>query len=119
MKLMYEIIKKDITIHKMYGENDFYDESNIEFDIIDIDNNFIDTIKTDNNGYCSITLPYGTYRLIQKNTTNGYSKIDPYIIEVTNDNTLFIELKDIKINVPNTYIKPSIFYILLRLLFII
>ena len=114
-----EVIKKDITIHKMYGENVFYDESNIEFDIIDIDNNLIDTIKTDNNGYCSITLPYGTYRLIQKNTTNGYSKIDPYIIEVTNDETLFIELKDIKINVPNTYIKPSIFYILLRLLFVI
>lgn len=114
-----EVIKKEITIHKMYGEYDFKNEANIEFDIIDTDNNLINTIKTDNNGYSTIILPYGTYKLIQKNTTEGYNKIDSYIIEVTNEDTLFIELKDLKINVPNTYIKPSIFQILLRLLLIL
>ena len=114
-----EVIKKEITIHKMYGEHDFKDEANIEFDILDNNNIIVDTIKTDENGYSKITLPYGTYKLIQKNTTEGYNKIEPYIIEVTNNDILFIELKDLKINVPNTYIKPSIFKILLRLLLIL
>lgn len=114
-----EVIKKEITIHKMYGEHEFYNESNIEFDIIDENNNIIDTIKTDEFGYSKIVLPYGTYKLIQKNTTEGYQKIDPYIIEVTNEDLLFIELKDLKINVPNTYSKPSIFYIILKFLLIV
>lgn len=114
-----EVIKKEITIHKMYGEHDFKDESNIEFDILDQDNNVVKTIKTDEFGYSKVILPYGTYKLIQKNTTPGYHKIDPYIIEVTNEDLLFIELKDFKIDVPNTYIKPSILHILLRLLLIL
>lgn len=114
-----EIIKKEITIHKMYGNYDFIDEPNIEFNIIDDNNNVISTVITDNNGYAKFILPFGTYKLIQKNSTDGYYKIDPYTIEVINDDLLFIELKDLKIEVPDTYIKPSIFYILLRIILIV
>ncbi len=101
--LTNEIIKKKIIIDKKYGENtSFHSEKNIEFDIYDKFNNFIATIKTNELGQAEIILPYGEYIFIQKNTTTGYQKLEPFTILVTTSDEEIIELKDYKIPIPDT-----------------
>ena len=101
-----EIIKKKIKIEKKYGENNIYNsEKNIDFEIYNSNNELIKTVSTDDNGQIEIELPYGTYRFVQLNSTNGYSKVDPFTINVDNEEEEIIELKDYKIPVPNTKTK--------------
>lgn len=114
-----EVIKKYITIHKTYGEHDFKNESNITFNIYNNNNELVDTVRTNENGYVYFTLPYGKYKLIQINSTEGYQKISPFEINVEDEELLYIELKDYKINVPNTYKKASLISIILKFLFIV
>ena len=100
-----KVIEKNIKIIKKYGNNNqFIPEPNIDFDIYH-DNILIKTVSTDNNGEVSFTLPYGTYQIIQKNSSKGYTMVDPFTIEVNEDNYKdeIIELKDYKIPVPNTH----------------
>ena len=61
-------------------------ESNISFEIYDINNNLVDTITTDVNGTAKITLPYGHYKIVQVNTTEGYTKIEPFEIFINDIN---------------------------------
>ena len=114
-----KVIEKKITIVKKYGEeNNMNPEKNIDFDIYDIDNNLIKTISTDENGEVTTTLPYGKYKIVQKNTTEGYQKNEPFIIIVDKNDEETIELKDYRIPVPNTYtnIRTSIIFIIIILL---
>ena len=114
-----KVIEKKITIVKKYGEeNNMNPEKNIDFDIYDIDNNLIKTISTDENGKVTTTLPYGKYKIVQKNTTEGYQKNEPFIIIVDKNDEETIELKDYRIPVPNTYtnIRTSIIFIIIILL---
>ncbi len=98
-----EAIKKRITIEKEYGtENDWEKEPNISFDIYQREKQ-VQTITTDNNGKAEITLPYGTYTIIQKNTTEGYEKADPIVIEITDEESEEFHLYDLLIPVPNTH----------------
>lgn len=119
-----KVIEKKITIVKTYGENDnFNPEKNVDFEIYDDNNQLIKTVSTDNNGQVTFTLPYGNYKVIQKNTSQGYKLIDPFEINVTeddNDDETF-ELKDYKIPVPNTNSnkKFSFLFIIQLLLLII
>ena len=53
--------------------------------------------------------------IVQKNTTDGYTKISPFDITVKNQTSETITLKDYKIEVPNTHI--SLFTYLSKLLF--
>lgn len=102
------VIEKDIEIHKSYGEdNNFKDEQDISFDILDSKNNLYNTITTNSNGIATITLPYGKYTFNQRNTTYGYTAVDDFIIDVKNKTTQRIELYDYKIKVPNTYIEKN------------
>ncbi len=99
-----EVIKKKIIIQKKYGEgNNLHNEQNISFQIMNHNKDEIITITTDENGIAEITLPYGEYTIIQDNTTLGYKKVDPIIIKVTDTEDEIIELKDLKIPVPNTH----------------
>ena len=114
-----KVIEKKITIVKKYGEeNNMNPEKNIDFDIYDIDNNLIKTISTDENGEVTTTLPYGKYKIVQKNTTEGYQKNEPFIIIVDKNDEETIKLKDYRIPVPNTYtdIRTSIIFIIIILL---
>lgn len=78
-----KVIKKTITIDKKYGENNnFQPEKNIQFNIIDKNNEIIKTIETDTEGKASITLPYGSYRVSQINTTAGYNKVEDFYINI-------------------------------------
>ncbi len=114
--LKNKVIEKEITIEKQYGEGTiFKGEKNIEFEIYDSNGTLIKTIKTDDAGIAKITLPYGKYKIAQKNTTDGYTKISPFDIIVENQTNETITLKDYKIQVPNTHI--SLFTYLSKLLF--
>lgn len=112
------VIKKKIIIEKKYGEtNHLNNESNIKFEIYNNENKLIQTIITNNNGIAEITLPYGKYTFKQINTTTGYQKIEPFIIEIKDNIEEKIELTDYKIQVPNTSKnKISIFKILYSIL---
>ena len=82
-----EVLKKEVTIKKYFGNGKLMEsESNISFEIYDINNNLVDTITTDVNGTAKITLPYGHYKIVQVNTTEGYTKIEPFEIFINDIN---------------------------------
>ena len=111
LTLENKVIKKDIEIHKNYGdEKNFNDEVGISFDIIDSKDNLYDTITTDNNGIATTTLPFGKYLVKQKNSTYGYTTVDDFKISVEDLEKEIIELYDYKIKVPNTYVDNNITY---------
>ena len=115
-----EIIKKIITIKKKYGEeNNLYNEQNITFQILNNNQDEIKEITTNEEGTATITLPYGKYTIIQDNTTPGYQKVEPIYIDVTNTEKEIIELKDLKIPVPNTHTEQNNYLELLFLILII
>lgn len=103
-----EVIKKKITIQKKYGEtNNLLSEKNIQFKILNEHNEYLETITTNEEGFAEITLPYGLYTFIQMNSTEGYEKVDSFIVEVKNTENEIIELKDLKIPVPNTHTEKT------------
>ena len=113
-----EVIKKRIIIQKKYGEqNNLQNEKNITFQIINNINNEIKEITTNEEGIIELILPYGEYTIMQVNTTDGYQKIEPITLIVEDSEEEYIELKDLKIPVPNTYTSEnSIIEILLLLI---
>ena len=115
-----KVIEKEITIVKTYGDEKTKEE-NISFEIINKKNEVINEITTDEEGKATITLPYGTYTIKQKNTTQGYQLLEPFIINITNNEKEQIELNDYKIPVPNTSTKIKniflqIIYVLVMIL---
>ncbi len=112
-----KVIKKKIIIEKKYGEeNNLNYEKNITFEIYNKDNQLINTIETNELGIAEIILPYGNYQIKQLNTTTGYQKIEPFIINITNNDEEIIKLTDYKIKVPNTKKDSYILKIILLLL---
>ena len=80
-----EVIKRKVDIFKVYSSSDtglLTPEENITFEVYDKDNNLINSLTTDKDGYMSIVLPYGTYTLKQITTTEGYEKIKDYQITI-------------------------------------
>lgn len=116
LTLENKIIKKKIKIHKTYGEgNNFIGEENVTFEVYE-NKNLIGTYITDEFGNIEMTLPYGEYQLIQKNTKDGYRKLDPIKLLVIDDLDVTYELKDYKIPVPNTHTDWRILDILVEIL---
>ena len=112
-----KVIEKKVILIKKYGENNtFMNERNISFNVLNNNNQLIDTITTNEDGIAEIVLPYGNYKFIQVNSTEGYQKVDPFNIEVKNSKEEVIELKDLKIPVPDTHINNSIFTLLFTFL---
>lgn len=110
-----KVIGKKITIEKVYGTgNTFQSEKNISFEIYNSKGDLVDTVTTKDDGRCTITLPYGTYKVVQINSTDGYTKIEPFTLNIDNSESEVISLKDYKIPVPNT--STNIFKYLLRIL---
>ena len=104
LQLKNEVIKANITLEKKYGENDNWKkENNISFEIKNQNNETINTITTNENGIAKITLPYGIYTINQINTTEGYEKTEPVILEIKDSEEKYLSLKDIRIAVPNTH----------------
>lgn len=98
VEIKNKVIEQNITIHKTYGdEEEQLDEEDISFEILNNDNELIDTIITDSNGIANITLPYGNYYIKQVNTKEGYKLVDPIELSVNNNDKISYELKDLKI----------------------
>ena len=97
-----EIIKKKVIIYKTYDETNKIPEKNINFLIFDKDNNLITTITTNEFGKAEIILPYGEYKIVQENTTEGYQKVEDIELIIDNMEDEIIKLTDYKIKVPNT-----------------
>ena len=83
--------------------------------LYDKNNNLVSTITTDKLGLAKVTLPYGHYKIVQANTTEGYTMIKPFDIfidDITKDYTYTINdykipkeetpKEEISIEVPNT-----------------
>ena len=131
VEIKNKVIEQNITIHKTYGdEKELLDEENISFDIYNSNNELVDTITTDSKGIAIITLPYGNYYIKQVNTKEGYKYVDPIELNVNTNDSISLELKDIKIpekkpiinnektiviEVPNTY-KKSLIEIIINIL---
>ena len=115
-----KVIKKEIIIHKEYGEEkNTSSEENISFDIFNSKGELVDTITTDKDGNAKIILPYGKYTVKQRNTNYGYSKVDDFTIEIDdNNNEYYYKLYDYKIKVPNTKADENYIYIALIMLLI-
>ena len=115
-----KVIEKTITIEKKYGDtNILKGEENISFEIYNSKYERISTITTNNLGIASITLPYGTYTIKQINTTEGYNMVDDITITIDNPNNEVLELKDLRIEIPNTSTNSNILVLLIKLLLIL
>ena len=115
-----KVIEKKITIEKKYGDNYILkNEKNISFDIYNYLDEKINTITTNEEGIAEITLPYGEYKIVQINSTEGYQKIDPITIKIDNTENEKIELKDMKIPVPNTHTDNTLLLEIIKLLLIL
>ena len=103
-----EINKKGENYH--FINNDIYYEKillyGIEFEIFDVNDNLIDVIKTDNNGYAKYSnLPLGKYYLIEKTKLNQYVDNDEkYYFEIKKKD--FIDAVDVTIDITN-YLKKG------------
>ncbi len=121
-----KVIEKEVTIKKLYGDGKLMQtEPNITFEIYDKDNNLVKNITTDQNGIAKITLPYGHYKIVQVNTTEGYTKIKPFEIFISDiDKDYYYIINDYKIpkeetpketisiEVPNTSTEENNYHLL-------
>ena len=121
-----KVIEKEVTIKKLYGDGKLMQtEPNITFEIYDKDNNLVKSITTDQNGIAKITLPYGHYKIVQVNTTEGYTKIKPFETFINDiDKDYYYTINDYKIpkeetpeetisiEVPNTSTKENNYHLL-------
>ena len=104
-----KVIESKLKITKLFGTKyDFVKstmkpESGISFDIFDSNDNLIATLTTDEYGTCEILLPYGTYKVVQKNTTSNYQMVDDkYVtIDESSPEEINLVLNDVEIEVPN------------------
>lgn len=112
-----KVIESKLKILKLYGSKSDLDnntmakEQGVSFDVFDKDDNLIDTITTDENGECEVLLPYGTYKIVQKNTTANYQMVDDKTVEVneTSSDEILLELYDVEIEVPNANINTTLY----------
>ena len=112
-----KVIEKEIIIDKEYGEdNNFNKEKNIDFDIINSKGDIIKTVTTNDYGIARFILPYGQYQIKQLNSTKGYYKTGPIYLDVLDNETKKIELKDYKIPVPNTHTDNNLLFIIFMIL---
>jgi len=115
-----KVIEKTITIEKKYGDtNNLNAEENISFEVYNSNYEKISTITTNSLGIAEITLPYGTYTLKQINTTEGYHKVDDINITIDNTDNELIELKDLKIEVPNTSTNNYLLILIIKYLLVL
>lgn len=80
-----KVINGKLEIIKYFGNedtNEYTLEENISFEIYDHNNKLVKTITTDEKGYASTILAYGTYKVKQKNSHYNYDKVDDFIVVV-------------------------------------
>ena len=88
-----DVIKNRFEFYKFYGNLDngtgiIYAEPNAVFEIVNNKSEVVATIKTDKNGYATISLPYGNYQVKQKSGLDDYKLMYPISIRVNEDTSL-------------------------------
>lgn len=89
VKSKEQVIMNQIEFMKVYNEGEsgaMLPEEGITFEIYNQSEELVKTIVTDNTGYVSFQLPYGSYKVKQKNTSPYYEKIDDFEIHVYEEN---------------------------------
>ena len=96
------ILKK---IHNLGSELEV--EDSVIFDIFDDNNQLFATITTNEEGKASVILPFGIYTIKQKNSKEGYLKVDDFKVQVDENTSknLFYELVDEAITAPLKIVK--------------
>ena len=83
-----DVIKRRVDIFKVFGSDStgiLTGEALAVFEIYDKNNILVDTIITDNDGYASIVLPYGRYRLHQVKGSDNHYMIEDTFIDILFD----------------------------------
>ena len=106
--LKNQVIKKRILLEKQYGEEgNLKKEANVSFYIKNKKGEIIQTVTTNEEGQVDFFLPYGSYQIIQKNTTEGYQKTKPFTIVVSDCEEKLLSLIDWMIPVPDTHTEKN------------
>jgi len=103
-----EVINSKIILKKYYGnDSKWRPEANIAFDIYDSKGVLYANVETNKEGIIEIVLPYDTYTFTQINTSDNYQKVSDFKITVDENSNkeILLELYDLEIEIPNTYIK--------------
>lgn len=94
VKVYEDIINRNVEINKFYAKAAtglLVPEPNVEFEIYDSKGNLVKTIKTDEQGFASTNLVYGTYTVKQVNTTPGYEKVEDFKIVINSESSEVIK----------------------------
>ena len=92
--LSNQVIKSTIEIHNSYkplNTDKLYDQENTLFSFYNKSKEKVGEIKTDKDGNGKITLPYGTYTVIQDMTKENYKKIDNFTITIDENSSSLIK----------------------------
>lgn len=82
-----KVITNVVTLQKLYGKNEIWKhEENAQFNIYNNKNELVKSVKTDNNGIITLTLPYGTYKFTQVSGKENYELSKPFIIKIEEPN---------------------------------
>lgn len=108
IELKENIIRANLIIKKYTYDTIKKIEKGISFDIYDENNKLVDTLTTNEEGIASINLIYGKYKIVQKNTTLGYKKVDDFYINIDSIEEKNIELVDEKIKTTLTINKKDV-----------
>ena len=90
-----DVIKKEIKIYKSYGTTDqLWPEADAVFEIYH-DGEVVAVIQTNENGYGSVVLPYGTYQVKQISGKEGYDYVPEFTVNIDdNEKELIYPLTD-------------------------
>ena len=78
-----EVIKNKVELKKFFGnEQTLKAEAGVVFEIYDANDVLYNTVETNEEGLVTFILPYGTYRIHQKTTKEGYQKVEDFTVKV-------------------------------------
>lgn len=81
-----EVIKRKVEIFKVLASDttgELKPEKDITFEIYNKWKELITSITTDEDGYASVTLPYGIYTFKQTTSTKNYYKVEDFTIDIS------------------------------------
>lgn len=101
-----------VLIYKTY-DDDYLPESGVIFDILNQDGEVYATIVTDENGYASLEVPYGTYQIVQKTSKEGFTFTEAIDLTVdeNSDAVITYSFQDDRISNPKTYDGIFIYFV--------
>ena len=93
-----KVITGKVKLVKTKGGSgeEFTNEMNATFDILDKDGNIVEKLKTNKKGMSIVTLPYGKYTLHQTSGEEGYIFTDDIVMELYEDKIYEFDVQNLK-----------------------